>query len=70
MYVKHGIGDFNNIRIHEILVEGSGWEVYEAECLKFNACKNLMLANNNNHTFDIFVVNKLHNYKLEHSASN
>ena len=31
MYVKHRTKD--NIKVHEILVEGFGWEVYVARCL-------------------------------------
>jgi len=36
MYVNNGIED--NIKVHEILVEGLGWEMYVARCLHTVQC--------------------------------
>ena len=36
MYVNNGTKD--NVEVHEILVEGLGWEVYVARCLHTIQC--------------------------------
>lgn len=67
MYVKHWTGDLKNIGVHEILAKDLGWEAYLAQYLHTIQCMQepqVGKKKNNNHTFNIFIVNKFHCGKL------